>query len=66
MTTIFSDPHVATLTRPFKGGHEEWIIVATTPANGFTALHEVARRGSIPSLVEQISIRTSCQHVLGA
>lgn len=61
MTTIFSHLCVATLTRPLKRGREEWIIVATTPANGFTALHEVDRRGSIPSLVVQISISTSCE-----
>lgn len=59
MTTIFSNPRVATLARPLKRGREEWIIVATTPVNGFTALHEVDQGGAVPAVVEQITIQTA-------
>jgi hypothetical protein len=59
MTTVFSNPRVATLARPLKGGREEWIIVPTTPVHGFTALHEVDQSGAVPSVVEQITIETA-------
>jgi hypothetical protein len=59
MTTVFSNPRVATLARPLKGGREEWIIVATTPVHGYTALHEVDQRGAVPAVVEQITIETT-------
>lgn len=39
-------------------GREEWMIVATTPCDGFTALHEVDQGDSVPSVVEQITIET--------
>jgi hypothetical protein len=58
MTTIFSNPRVATLNRPLKVGREKWIIVATTPINGFTALHELDQGDSVPSVVEQITIQS--------
>ncbi len=59
MTTIFSNPRVATLTRPLQVGRDEWIIVATTPIDGFTALHEVDQGDSVPSVVEQITLKTA-------
>ncbi|QVL53935.1 MAG: hypothetical protein KFB97_06320 [Cyanobium sp. M30B3] len=59
MTTLFSNPRVATLARPLLVGREKWIIVATTPSDGFTALHEVDQGDSVPSVVEQITIKTA-------
>ncbi len=58
MTTIFSNPRVATLARPLRVGREEWIIAATTPSEGFTALHEMEQGASVPTVVEQITIKT--------
>jgi hypothetical protein len=34
------------------------MIVATTPCDGFTALHDVDQGDSVPSVVEQITIET--------
>ena len=59
MSTIFSNPRVATLSRTYCSGMDVWIIVATTPVDGFTALHEVDLDNTVPAVIETITISTS-------
>jgi len=59
MTAIHSHPRITTLERCAAQRRDEWIIYATTPSEGFTALHEIDQADTVPRVLERISLRTS-------
>jgi hypothetical protein len=58
VSAIHSNPRIARLNRTSMGYRDEWIIVATTPTEGFTALHEVEQLGSPPRVMDHVSLNS--------
>jgi hypothetical protein len=56
VTAIHSNPRIARLNRTVVGYRNEWIILATTPAEGFTAIQEVEQQGSPPEVMGQVNL----------
>lgn len=59
MSSIQSNPRIATLSRKGAEGWEHWTILAENPIQGFTALHEINESGSVAEITQRV--RLTCK-----